>query len=420
MRLDFIICGFLFSLVSCNPAKPRILYSGSNEVIIEQAGNHPGQVNLLFISQDYSDTLRHKVSDKLDTLERLECDTKYFFYYQKEDQSYDFLDTVKYYPSACKRNLSFRQINSASPVLNYLIQDFKKGSIYQLGKHGRLIHEFDSLSGFIRGFDLNDSLLAWCSDSSSVAVKNLLTNKKVTIDFDSVIRIHHDLVIHYPFLTALFSRKIHKKVRAHNIIKEGFVRVDLRSKEMKFWSIHDFLTEYNVPLRNAKGSYVTAHGNSIDVDTNGEYYISFRDLNQIWKVSPDLSKVIYRIGLDIDDFRLKGEAFIGQHSIDIISPDHFFLFDNGSSGKGATGNSRVVRISVDVKRNIYDVKDILVLPDSLSTIRMGSVQSIGEHLVISTTHKGFHILEIDTAGVVNNHLWSSESQAIKVLPVRAF
>lgn len=417
----FIVIALISLMAGCNRTskKPLIQYNDRFGIIIQQTDESSRGLHLLFINSDDQDTIGYKIFNTKDTLKSLECSMKYSCYYKYENQArYSFLKIFDYRPFFCKENLSFQKVKSSSPEVNYLIQDFKQGSIYRLGRNGHLMVEFDSLAGFIRGFDFQDSLLAWCSDSSKVTIKNLNTHKKVIINFDSTIKIHHDLVLHYPYLTGLYNKKIYKEFKSYKVIEEGFIRVDLRSKAFKFWSIHDFLSDNNLPLGNAKGSFVTAHGNSIDVDPNGDYYVSLRDFSQVWKISSDLSSVLYRIGLDADSFQIRGNYFVGQHSIDIIEPDQFYLFDNGSTGKGNKIKSRIVSVSVDSKAKIYEVKNILLLPDSLSTIRMGSVHGLVSHLVVSTYNKGLHILEIDTAGVVKNHLMNTRSHAIKVLPIQ--
>jgi len=420
-NIVFFLHAVLFFMLGCNrnAQKPTIQYSARNGIFILQDRQDAGELNLLFVNANGEDTIRFQGLNRKDTIaiEGLECSTKYSCYYKYENETrYSFLEAFDYHPSFCKENFTFQQVKSVSPGVNYLIQDFKQGSIYRLGKHGHMIDELDSLPGFIRGFDKQDSLLVWCSDSSQLAIKNLQTLKKRYINFDSTIKVHHDLILHYPYLAILYNRKKYREFKSYKVIEEGIIKMDLRTTDLEFWSIHDFLSDSILPLGNAKGSFVTAHGNSVDVDGEGNYYISFRDFNQVWKVSSDLSKVHYRIGLNANSFKIDGDFFIGQHSVDIIGPDLFYLFDNGSTG-GKVAKSRVVRVRVDPKAKIYQVKNILSLPDSLSTIRMGSVHSLDNHLVVSTFHEGLHILEIDTTGVVKNHLKNSRSHAIKVLPL---
>jgi hypothetical protein len=416
----FLAISVLSVFIGCETHRKPFINSAAEGIIVTRADDSASaDLSLLFIDYGTSDTASFQVLNKKDTILELACNTKYTCYYKYADESrYRFADTVDYHPAFCKEKLSFQQVKSNSPVLNYLIQDFKQGSIYRLGKNGRMINEMDSMQGFIRGFDYKDSLLVWCSDSSQLTIRNLLTGSRRQISFDSSIRIHHDLVLHYPYVSVLYKKNKYKKVNRFQVIEEGFMKIDLRNNDFRSWSIHDYLPGKNLPLENAKGNFVTAHSNSIDVDQNGDFYISFRDFSQVWKVSSDLSEVRYKLGMHEPAFQVKGNPFTGQHSIDIIKPNLFYLFDNGATGaKTARIKSNIVRISVDERSKTYEVKNILSLPDSLGTIRMGSAHALGANVVISTFNKGFHIMEIDTAGVIKNHLVSPRSHAIKVLPV---
>lgn len=404
-------------LLGCKPSvkKPSLSYTRAHGVLIQHEEDER-PLNILAINTIYRDTIMYHSLNKSDTLSGLECETTYSFYFRYAgQQEYSFLDSINFEPTFCRRDLTFSQPGRTTSGGNYLIQDILKGSIYTIGEHGKLRYELDSASGLMRGFDIQDSLLVWISDSSQLTTKNLLTFQRRKIDVDSTVRLHHDLVIHYPYVTALYNRKKYKKFKAHKVVEEGLLRINLQTGDINFWSIHDFLSNGLLPLETVTGSLITAHGNSVDIDQNSDYYISFRDFNQVWKISPDFSTVHYRIGMKASLSKSSGDHFIGQHSVDIISPDVFYLFDNGSADR-IKAKSRIVKVSVDAAASSYRVDNILTLPDSLSTGKMGSIHALGNRLIISTYNKKFQILEIDTTGEIKNHLTSSKSNAIKVLP----
>lgn len=321
-------------------------------------------------------------------------------------------------PEPLQKNYYY-QLDLLEPVLNHVVQDIDTGSIYRIDVNGNLINELEPRAGKIRAFDLKDSILAWCSDSVAITVLNRSTNQKRIISFDDSTKIHHDLVVHYPFITALCKSGKMKDYKNYQIMDDGFVRVDLRNNERKRWSVHDALDKATLPDTLAKGrTFLNLHSNSVEVDADGNYYISFRDISQVWKISADLSRVIYCVGVSSSFTRTDGEDYIGQHSVDIIRPDEFFLFDNGSTGRQMV-KSRIVRVSVNPESKTYRIKNILSLPDSLSTARMGSVHASGDRLSVAMYNNGFHILELDTTGQVHNHLFKQKANAIKVLPERA-
>ncbi len=405
-------------LLGCNPSfkKPSLSSLQPYGVLIKHAGVNP--LDLLAVNTFYHDTVAYYSLSQTDTLRGLECNTTYLFYFRDAGQrGYSFLDSIRYAPPFCGKDLAFSPAAGITTGGNYLVQDILRGAIYTIGVHGGLIYQLDSASGLLRGFDIQDSLLVWYSDSSKLTVKNLFTFKRRTISVDSTMKLHHDLTIHYPYATALYSKKNYKRFRPYNVVEEGLLRIDLRNGEVRRWSIHDFLPDGILPVELTTSSLVEAHGNSVDVDQNGDIYISFRDFNQVWKISSDFSRVHYRIGLNAAFVKSAGDHFMGQHSISIKSPDVFYLFDNGTVDQ-RQAKSRIVKISVNPPELSFVVENILALPDSLSTGKMGSVQALDDHLIISTFNKGFHILEIDTAGNLKNHLTRSKSNAIKVLPVK--
>lgn len=411
--LAFILCA------GCNPSlkKPDLSYSFANGIFLQHTDAKA--LDLLAVNTRYGDTIKYNSLTQSDTLNGLECKTIYAFYFRYAGQEgYSFLDSINFEPVTCRRDLTFSQTGGTNAEGNFLMQDILQGTIYTAGAHGRLVYELESAAGLMRGFDIQDSLLVWISDSSQLTIKNLLTFKRRVIDIDSTIRLHHDLVVHYPYVTALYNRKQYKKFKSRKVTEEGLSRFNLQTGEIQLWSILDFLPDPTLPFANAKASTITAHGNSVDVDQNNDFYISFRDFNQVWKVSSDFSTVHYTIGLNANLSKSSGDDFIGQHSVDIISPDVFYMFDNGSVDQ-RTAKSRIVKVSVNPPAQSYIVENILTLPDSLSTGKMGSVHAMGNRLVISTYNKKFYILEIDTTGTIKNQLTSSKSNAIKVLPVRS-
>lgn len=405
-------------MASCNNTpKPDVKLVDTGLLLSHINPDNP--IDVLFVSNK-GDSNIYQISEPEIIINGLECNLNYFIYYkEKATKGYSFLTSLDYKASLCKEKFTYQQLLNNKPRHNYLVQDFNQGSIYEIGRHGGLVIELDSSSGFIRGFDLKDSLLAWCSDSTEITIKNLKTLCKRKIMLDSTFRVHHDMVLHYPYLSVLYTKKKYKEIESFQVIDEGIIKLDLRTGAQKTWSILDFIPDKFIPSGEGKGKYFTAHSNSIEVDEFHNYYISFRDISQIWKVSKSLDKVYYRIGRGTKELSINGDYFRGHHSIDITGPNVFYLYDNGASGKEKDlFNSRIVKVTVDSSKGYYNVREVLRLPDSLSTVRMGSVKGLDNRLVVSVFNKVFNILEIDTLGLVSNHLVNKNAYAIKVLPVK--
>lgn len=75
------------------------------------------------------------------------------------------------------------------------------------------------------------------------------------------------------------------------------------------------------------------HANSLWLDEEGNFYISFNKLSQVWKLNPE-RKLVYRMGKEgtvaIDD---EANFSDRQHGISITSEGELMLFDNGYTNK---------------------------------------------------------------------------------------
>lgn len=85
------------------------------------------------------------------------------------------------------------------------------------------------------------------------------------------------------------------------------------------------------------------HANSLARDPEGNLFISFNKLSQVWKLSPD-GKLIYRIGKGGDiDVGSPDCLSDRQHGISVTAEGHLMMFDNGYASK----ISRVLMFDID-------------------------------------------------------------------------
>lgn len=73
------------------------------------------------------------------------------------------------------------------------------------------------------------------------------------------------------------------------------------------------------------------HGNSFDIDTDGNLIISFRSLSEITKINAQTGATIWRLGGNRNQFAFGGGAgtgFFRQHNVRVISPGRFIVLDN--------------------------------------------------------------------------------------------
>ncbi|MCL7984851.1 MAG: arylsulfotransferase family protein, partial [marine benthic group bacterium] len=87
------------------------------------------------------------------------------------------------------------------------------------------------------------------------------------------------------------------------------------------------------------------HGNSIDIDADGNYLFSFRNLNEVTKVNALTGEVIWRFGGRRNEFTFVGDpkgTFQRQHGVRAVAPGEFQLLDNSNEAP-----SRLPRCRID-------------------------------------------------------------------------
>jgi hypothetical protein len=81
------------------------------------------------------------------------------------------------------------------------------------------------------------------------------------------------------------------------------------------------------------------HANSIWMADEGTYVVSFRHLNQVIALAPDLQSVLWRLCGPGSDFSFpdSNDRFYFQHSAKLLPNGNVLLFDNGNARPEAEG-----------------------------------------------------------------------------------
>lgn len=179
---------------------------------------------------------------------------------------------------------------------------------------------------------------------------------------------------------------------------DGIVKMDKTGKILWKWNLlnaHDpSSTGDSVNIRDVWG-----HANSLVLDKDGNYLVSFRDFSQVWKIDSNTGKVIWKLGKG-GDFKMPSEAwFVRQHTINWTSDGDLIMFDNGERRKRP--QSRVLVLRLDQKNKIATVVNLIDLPRAYSSYRMGSAQKIDDqHFLVCVTRKDATLMVIDKDGMV--------------------
>ena len=98
------------------------------------------------------------------------------------------------------------------------------------------------------------------------------------------------------------------------------------------WSPFDHFAITDVDLRERTDRIVNwTHGNSLDIDTDGNLLVSFRNLNEITKIDVPSGRVLWRLGGLRNQFTIVDSpmpAFAQQHSVRTVGRGALVLLDN--------------------------------------------------------------------------------------------
>ena len=111
---------------------------------------------------------------------------------------------------------------------------------------------------------------------------------------------------------------------------DGYTFFNTKGEVLKTW---DFFNEVDVlhcdylnPVRDCND---LAHANSFNYDSEGNYYMTFNNCSQLWKIDATTGKVLYRVGpggnVTLDE---SGYAE-GLHAAVPLEPDRVLCLDNG-------------------------------------------------------------------------------------------
>ncbi len=170
-----------------------------------------------------------------------------------------------------------------------------------------------------------------------------------------------------------------------NAIVEGLIIQELDSNhnvifEWKSWD-HFHVTD-NIYLSPWTGSNLNfIHANAIDIDFDGHFIISSRNLDEITKIHRTSGEIIWRWGGSQNEFTFVNDyPFTHQHTIKSLGGNRYLLYDNGNhSGQYyASGNNVSRAVEYELDTNLMEATKVweFIHPDSLYTPSTGGVQRL--------------------------------------------
>jgi arylsulfate sulfotransferase len=178
---------------------------------------------------------------------------------------------------------------------------------------------------------------------------------------------------------------------------DGIVIFNRAGKKLWEWSVLDHLDPLAEPnILKLKKDWV--HANSVFREKDGNFLISYRDLNQVWRIDFKTGKVLWKFG-EKGDFKLDDEnLFSSQHFAHINERNELMILDNGTK-KGIT---RALSFQLNEEMQEAIPKINISLPKDYYTTAKGNAQLLNGNKVLFSLTDPRAFLITDLTGTL---LW---------------
>lgn len=141
------------------------------------------------------------------------------------------------------------------------------------------------------------------------------------------------------------------------------------------------------------------HGNAIEIDTDGNLLVSFRNMDEITKINAQTGAIIWRMGGRRNQFTFRNDPLNGfshQHGIRRLAGGNIILFDNGNLH--SPPQSRAVEYRLDEVNRIAEMVWEYRPHPLLYAFALGFAQRLrnGNTLICFGTAQ--RIIEVDASG----------------------
>jgi arylsulfate sulfotransferase len=217
-------------------------------------------------------------------------------------------------------------------------------------------------------------------------------------DMDKVV--HHDVrfddennIYALTFDWRVFDLSSVGGTKQDSILGDGIVVFNRQGKKLWEWSVFDHID----PLQDSKilkDKRDWLHANSLVKDTDGDFLISFRDLNQIWKVDASTGSVKWKFGQK-GNFKLQDQyLFSGQHGTHASGVNELLMLDNGLQRK----STRVLAFKLDTltKQAVSTLE--IPMPKEYFSIPKGSAYKIDHDKYLLCLSQPRVLMIVDATG----------------------
>lgn len=187
-------------------------------------------------------------------------------------------------------------------------------------------------------------------------------------------------------------------VTDQNVLGDKIIKMNSNGEILWEWSVFDYIN----PLEDSsilKTADDWSHANSLSIDIDGNYLISFRNFNQVWKIDATSGNVIWKFGSEGDFNMGDGDSFSGQHAFHLNKDGDYMVFDNGRSNR----KTRVITYSLNETSMAALTQLVIDLPEDLYSDKMGSAYLMNNDNILVCAPRTNSIVVLDKKGLIRAH-----------------
>ena len=183
----------------------------------------------------------------------------------------------------------------------------------------------------------------------------------------------------------------------NNLPGDGLLVLDSNGNKVWSWSTFDEMTDID------PANYAQPWGNSLVIDKDNHYIVSFRALSQVWKINASTGKVMWKLGKNGNVKMASGSDFLFQHFAHRNANDEIMLFDNGSAARPST---RILSFSLNETSLEATTKINATFASNLYSAIMGSTMLLPDGNLLSASAVNGKLIKTDQTGSV---LWTLQA-----------
>ncbi len=170
-------------------------------------------------------------------------------------------------------------------------------------------------------------------------------------------------------------------LQTDTVTGDGFVIMNTQGEIVKKWSCFDHLNPLdhpNITTKKVKEDWI--HANSIDQDSEGNYYMTTNRDSELWKINGKTGELVYRVGENGTIKPTQNLLSHGIHCAVVQAPNEVLVIDNARENK--TTGSRALIYKVNEYSKTVSVPLEVALPKGQFSTTRSNVQFIDNQHVL--------------------------------------